>query len=480
VTRERALTALDKAIDFYHDQVADHGGYVWRYSGDLKLREGEAITHGSTIWVQPPGTPTIGEAYLDAYDATRDESHLKAAHDVAEALLRGQLQSGGWNYSIEFDPAKRASQAYRVDLAAGGRKAPGANDNPPAGWEEWKKRKYKGNMTVLDDDTTQAATRFLMRLDRTQAFQDKAVHEATLYALESLLLAQYPNGAWSHQFDRRPSAPPGAETYPVIPASFPTTWSRTWTKDWTGCYRLNDRISLDLIELMLEAHDVYGDPRYLESAKRGGDFLLLAQLPDPQPAWAQQYDSQMQPVWDRKFEPPAITAGESQDALETLLVLYQKTKDARYLKPIPKALAYLNKLALPDGNLARFYEIGTDRPLYFTRDYQLTYSAKDAPKHYGFQISSRLDRIQAEYDRLLKAGPVVKQSKPSASSLAKKVEVILAMQDSRGAFVERGGLDGHEVEPESGIILSETFAKNVRTLAQYLTATATEKSSAKK
>jgi hypothetical protein len=465
--RDEVLVALNKAADFFHDHVADHGGYVWRYSGDLSLREGEAKTDGATIWVQPPGTPTIGEAYLDAYEVTLEKRHLQAARDVAEALLAGQLHSGGWNYSVEFDPTKRAAQAYRIDLASSGRQPPGVNDSSQSGWEEWKQRKYKGNMTVLDDDTTQSAVRFLMRLDRQLNFKDARVHEAVSYALDSLLKAQYPCGAWSHCYDRFPQSPPSAETYPILQASFPPTWSRTWTKDWTGGYRLNDRISLDLIKLMFAAHKTYGDDRYLQSAKRGGDFLLLAQLPEPQPAWAQQYNRAMQPVWDRKFEPPAITGLESQDTLETLLLIYRETGDKKYLQPVPRAIAYLRTCELKGGKLARFYEIETNKPLYFTRDYKLTYSNNDAPKHYGFQFNSRLDSIEAEYKRLLTAGPAERSPEPP-QDLRKQVRRILEQQDSRGAWVERVGLDAHDVTPESGVIQSQTFADNIRALSQFL------------
>ena len=49
---------------------------------------------------------------------------------------------------------------------------------------------------------------------------------------------------------------------------------------------------------MLVAWEVYGEARYRESAERGGEFLIRAQLPDPQPAWAQQYDRRMHPVWE--------------------------------------------------------------------------------------------------------------------------------------------------------------------------------------
>ena len=88
---------------------------------------------------------------------------------------------------------------------------------------------------------------------------------------------------------------------------------------------------------MLDASDVYRNPRYLAAAKRGGDFLRLAQMPDPQPGWAQTYNIRMQPVWGRKFEPPAISGAESQAVLESLLLLCRRTADKKYLEPISKA-----------------------------------------------------------------------------------------------------------------------------------------------
>ena len=33
--------ALRQAVGFFHEQVSTRGGYLWAYSGDLKLREAE-------------------------------------------------------------------------------------------------------------------------------------------------------------------------------------------------------------------------------------------------------------------------------------------------------------------------------------------------------------------------------------------------------------------------------------------------------
>ena len=40
--------------------------------------------------------------------------------------------------------------------------------------------------------------------------------------------------------------------------------------------------------------------------------------------------------------------------------------------------------------------------------------------------------------------------------------------DGRGAWIERGKLRYHKIEPESGIIDCRTFAENVKTLCLYL------------
>jgi hypothetical protein len=38
-------------------------------SEDLRHRQGEGVAGPSEIWVQPPGTPTVGLAFLAAYEA---------------------------------------------------------------------------------------------------------------------------------------------------------------------------------------------------------------------------------------------------------------------------------------------------------------------------------------------------------------------------------------------------------------------------
>ena len=70
-SRQATTNALRKATTFFHQRVAIHGGYLWQYSGDLKLRSGEGIVGPTTVWVQPPGTPAVGAAFLQGVPRDR-------------------------------------------------------------------------------------------------------------------------------------------------------------------------------------------------------------------------------------------------------------------------------------------------------------------------------------------------------------------------------------------------------------------------
>ena len=60
---------------------------------------------------------------------------------------------------------------------------------------------------------------------------------------------------------------------------------------------------------------------------------------------------------------------------------------------------------LPSGEIPRFIELKTDTPLYFTKEYELTYSDADMPTHYGFLIENKLEKIEGEYQKRLEGGP---------------------------------------------------------------------------
>lgn len=450
--RREAAEALRRGVAFYRDQVASHGGYVYRYSHDLAKREAEGKTGPDTVWVQPPGTPAVGAALLDAYERTGESYLLDAARAAGECLRQGQLVSGGWTDRIEFDPAQRRRFTYRTE-------------------ERHEQRSF--NVTTFDDDKTQSALRLLMRLDQTLEFRDAPLHEAATYALDAVLRAQFPHGGWPQGFDTFPDP----TEHSVRQATFPEQWSREYPGGAYWRYpTFNDNSLADTIDMLLLASQIYRDERYRAAARRGGDFILLAQLPDPQPAWAQQYNFQLQPAWARKFEPPAISGGESQGIIRILLRLYEESGERKYLEPIPRALAYLKKSEIAPGKLARFYELRTNRPLYFTRDYQLTYDDRDLPTHYSFQVSHRLDELQRRYDELAPldeqqlaerraAGARRRDERPNDE----RVRAVIQALDERGAWVTEGRLRYHGAQDDTRqIIDSSHFCRQVEVLSRYL------------
>jgi hypothetical protein len=102
VKKPQVLDAMKRATTFMVEKVSTQGGYVWSYLPDFSRRWGELEARPSMIWVQAPGTPEMGQLFLDAYHATGDEYYYHAAEQVAGALMAGQLPCGGWNYVIDF------------------------------------------------------------------------------------------------------------------------------------------------------------------------------------------------------------------------------------------------------------------------------------------------------------------------------------------------------------------------------------------
>jgi uncharacterized protein YyaL (SSP411 family) len=308
-----------------------------------------------------------------------------------------------------------------------------------------------------------------MQVDVALKGRDKEIRRAVEYGLAKLIEAQYPNGAWPQAYDGNL---PDPANHPVIPARYPAQWSRAHPGkgyQYWRLYTLNDRVMGTIIQTLLDAYRLYGKQEYLKAACKGGDFLILAQMPDPQPAWAQQYNFQMEPTWARWFEPPAIVSAESGDAVQTLVELYLVTGDDRYLRPIPKALDWFKRSQLPNGRWARFYELKTNRPLYVNKRGELVYTPEDLRKGYAFEGSFGIERLFELYERLQREGrekllternrkPTLQDLAQQAKELEPKVRQIIASMDARGRWVE------------DGRIHTKTFIRNVETLANYIAA----------
>lgn len=440
--REQATVTMKRAAEFYRTQVASHGGYVYHYSLDLRERWGEGEATKDQIWVQPPGTPTVGLAYVAAYKATGDRYYLEAIEEVATALIYGQLKSGGWSNCIDFDP--RGARVAQYLIGRGGGK----------------------NNSSLDDGQTQTAIRFMIQADAAFEFKNVAIHDATRRALDALLAAQFASGGFPQVW----TGPVSKQ--PIIQANYPEhdygTEGRI--KNYWDMPTLNDNVCVHVAHALRDAHRTYKDVRYLDALKKLGDFLLLAQMPEPQPAWAQQYNYQMQPIWARRFEPPAIAGHESQSVIALLIEIAELTIDKKYLNPLPAAIAYLRRSTLPDGQIARYYELKTNRPLYMHRvgdEYSLTFDDSDLPAHYSWKSKSQVEKLQKQLDNFGKPTQPRKYA-------AQEIDQIVQDLDSQGRWITTA--DGKrlvgQAKPKSGeqFISSAAFSAHLTALSEFLQA----------
>ena len=232
---EEAEEALSSAVAYFREQVSASGSYLWSYSEDLTDRRGEGDATPTQGWVQPPGTPSVGMAYLRAYEATGDDTYLEAAAEVVRALYETQLATGGWDYRIEFDPESRKRWHYRSDIEAGD-----------------TERGRRRATSTYDDNNTQSALTFLMQADQASGGSLDEARHALEYGMTKLLAAQYPNGAWPQRYAGESRS---EDEFPVVKARYPDTWEREYPKpDYRGYYTFNDNTIRDVIGVFLDAH----------------------------------------------------------------------------------------------------------------------------------------------------------------------------------------------------------------------------------
>lgn len=332
-SRAEIERTMRRATGFMVDRVADRGGYVWTYLPDLSRRWGEMEAEPGMIWVQAPGTATMGHLFLDAFNATGDPYYYDAAARAADALIAGQHRSGGWNYFIHRGGPAAARRWYGTV---------GRN-----GWRLEEFQHWSDNAT-FDDAGTAESMQLLLRLYMVR-------HEARFRspldrAIAFVLASQYPGGGWPQRF-------PYDAHYPA--------YQRYIT--------FNDDVAKENIRFLILAGRALGRPDLFAAARRGMEAFLVTQMPAPQAGWALQYRLDLRPAGARSYEPRALVTHTSATNVEQLMDYYRLTGDRRFLARIPDALDWLQSVRLADGvgppgrRFPTFVELGTNRPLYVHR-----------------------------------------------------------------------------------------------------------------
>lgn len=365
IERSAVLDAMKRATRFMVETVSTEGGYVWAYLPDRSRRWGEMEARESMIWIQPPGTPTMGHLFLDAYHATRDEYYYSAAQKVAAALIKAQHPSGGWNYMADFAGERSLAEWYATI---------GRN-----GWRLEEFQHHWGNAT-FDDAGTAESAKFLLRLylEKRSDQYKRPLDAAIRFVLDS----QYPIGGWPQRFPRGSVLRDEGKT------------------DYTAYLTFNDDVAAENIDFLVMCYQSLGDKRLLDPIRRGMDAFVKLQHPLPQAGWALQYTPDLLPAGARTYEPRALVTHTTAANVESLLRFHRLTGDATFLARIADALNWLDSVALTPEVAAiagggrthpTFVELESNRPLYVHRTgsnvvngrYFVDYDPKHTIGHYS-------------------------------------------------------------------------------------------------
>jgi PelA/Pel-15E family pectate lyase len=338
------------------------------------------------IWVQPPGTATMGHLFLDAYHATGDEYYYQAAERVAGALIRGQHRSGGWHYFIDFAGPSSTRHWYET-----------------IGKNAWRMEEFQhpADNATFDDMGTSESAQFLLRIYLEK--QDAKFRPALERAVNFVLDSQYPSGGWPQRWPYDPD-------YPA----------------YQSLITFNDDVAAENVKFLTMVYHHLGDTRARDAITRGMNIYLLTQQGAPQAGWALQYTLDFKPAAARTYEPSALHTGLTGSNVEQLMDFYRMTGDGRFLARIPEALDWLETVRLPNGvgpanrRFPSFVELGTNRPIYVHRrgsnvvngEYYWDYSPEATLGHYSAFRAVDVARLRRDYEAL-KAMPVAEATKDS-------------------------------------------------------------------
>ena len=305
--RQQVLATMKRATTFMVDKVSTNGGYVWNYLPDLSRRWGEMEARDTMIWIQPPGTATMGHLFLDAYHATGDEYYYQAAEQVTGALIWAQLPSGGWNYVADFAGERSLRDWYDTI---------GRN-----GWRLEEFQHYWGNAT-FDDAGTAESSKLLLRMYLEK--RDPTFKPALDKAIQFVLDSQYPIGAWPQRFPLK------------------SEFSHHGKPDYTSFLTFNDDVAAENIDFLIMCYQALGDQRLLDPIIRGMNAFIVTQQGQPQPGWALQYTPDLKPSGARTYEPDALVTHTTATNIELLIKFYRLTGQTKFLARVPEALDWLD------------------------------------------------------------------------------------------------------------------------------------------
>ncbi len=235
---------------------------------------------------------------------------------------------------------------------------------------------------TFDNGATTNELRFLARVFR--ATNEPRYQQAFLKGLSHILEAQYPNGGWP-QF------------YPL-------------SKGYHRHITFNDNVMVRILELLRDVSES-SDYRFLKveyrtkaeaAVTKGIDCILRTQIKQngKRTVWCAQHDVKtLAPAWARSYEPPSLSGAESVGVVRFLMSIEEPTP--AIIAAVEGSIEWFRSVAIhgmrfdeftdaagkddkrivanPDAEplWARFYEIGSNRPIFLDRDSVVRYSLSE-------------------------------------------------------------------------------------------------------
>ena len=328
----------------------------------------------------------------------------------------------------------------------------------------------------------------MMRADQLLGFANTAISGSSSYARARVETSQFPTHGGFPQVFTGPVA-----ARPALSASYPPSigtscglancYANAYPNEYWDDPTLNDNLATAFVDMLVWAQEIYPAraATYQSMRTAFGGFLRRAQMPQPQPAWAQQYDDQMRPRWARNWETPAIAGQESQDTMWALLRLYQLDPSVPANRvSVGTALDYLETVDHDNDTLiSRYIELDDTAPsnigFYTVKPggYPVRFStAPPTYQNYGWEGPSQLAALRAEYTRLATdTTPMKRSCQQLRADTAQAVDTAVDNERWLTTYSPSGPRSG---ATPGDYLDTATFVRNLRTLAEFVTRTTTD------
>jgi PelA/Pel-15E family pectate lyase len=305
---------------------------------------------------------------------------------LADSIISFQTPSGGWSKAVAYDKGPRQPGMHWTTHS-----------------DSWY---YVG---TFDNRATTEQLIFLAKA--FTATKEPKYSAAFLKGLDYVFDAQFPNGGWP-------------QVYPLA-------------GDYHDEITFNDDLMVHVLNLLREVAENKPEYSFVDDARRtkardavnaGVQCILKTQIIQNglRTVWCAQHDLlTLAPAAARKFEPASLSGGESLGIVRFLMDVEQPSAEVRVA--IEGAVAWFEAVKITGvevvskpnaagGNgvevianptappmWARFYELGTNRPIFIGRDavirYNLAEIDRERAKGYSWYVKTPKDLLEKDYPK---------------------------------------------------------------------------------